>query len=44
MQETELTGAAATQAAIAELSAGKGERVTIEQIMAELICRAGKFY
>jgi hypothetical protein len=36
IEEAELTGIAATRAAIAELRAGKGEKVTIEQIMAEL--------
>ena len=35
-KDAELTGAAATRAAIDELRSGKGERVTIEQLMTEL--------
>ncbi|GHS94780.1 hypothetical protein AGMMS50276_08250 [Synergistales bacterium] len=35
-EDAKLTGAAATRAAIDELRSGKGERVTIEQLMAEL--------
>ncbi|GHV47117.1 hypothetical protein FACS1894204_10080 [Synergistales bacterium] len=35
-EDAELTGAAGTRAAIDELRSGKGERVTIEQLMAEL--------